>query len=267
MAFLKFVGIPVLDTIMVAINPTIFDQQINLESFLFIRWIGLFFCYYALMEYFFRVTIGKLITFSKVATEEGYKPTFGAILLRTACRIIPLLDAASFLGKTGIHDSISGTMVVPIKAVYADRPVEKKLISFAAPSIKLPPVSSLKLNVIMYFAFSLIALNILAYLNKSYHYKNNNITRDQFEQLISKAPTYQRVDVIMYARPFYFGVIPGWFPNVFYIGYLLIVVMLVVWYNKDYTTEEDEVNILKIKRVLNDMKIRKFNARKISQEK
>lgn len=67
--------------------------------------------YYSLTEGLFGRSLGKLITGTVVVDENGEKPSFGVILKRTLCRLIPF-DSFSFLGSRGWHDSISETYVV-----------------------------------------------------------------------------------------------------------------------------------------------------------
>jgi uncharacterized RDD family membrane protein YckC len=68
--------------------------------------------YYMVMEGATGVTIGKLITKTKVVTESGDKPSFGQIAGRSFCRLIPF-EAFSFLGgNPGWHDTITSTFVV-----------------------------------------------------------------------------------------------------------------------------------------------------------
>lgn len=67
--------------------------------------------YYSLTEGLFGRSLGKLITGTVVVDENGEKPSFGIILKRTLCRLIPF-DGFSFLGSRGWHDSISNTYVV-----------------------------------------------------------------------------------------------------------------------------------------------------------
>lgn len=76
---------------------------------------------YLVLEYFFGRSFGKLITGGIVVNKNGLKPGFGAILIRTLCRLIPF-DALSFLGKSGRiwHDSLSNTYVVNKKALGQD---------------------------------------------------------------------------------------------------------------------------------------------------
>ncbi|SFD27508.1 RDD family protein [Flavobacterium phragmitis] len=69
--------------------------------------------YYLIFESLFARTMGKIITGCIVVNENGLKPNFKIICIRTVCRLIPF-DLFSFLGKSGRfwHDSISKTYVV-----------------------------------------------------------------------------------------------------------------------------------------------------------
>jgi len=69
--------------------------------------------YYNILEIFFSVTIGKLVTNTVVVDRNGNKPETNEILIRSLCRLIPL-EIFSFLGAPdkGWHDSISKTYVV-----------------------------------------------------------------------------------------------------------------------------------------------------------
>ncbi len=69
--------------------------------------------YYNLTEIFLSRTVGKFITKTIVVMEDGSKPDYKTILLRTICRLIPF-NALSFLGTPcrGWHDSLSKTYVV-----------------------------------------------------------------------------------------------------------------------------------------------------------
>ncbi|UII34354.1 RDD family protein [Fulvivirga ulvae] len=74
---------------------------------------GIIFGYYIIMEATFGKTLGKFVTGTKVVTENGEKPSAGAIVGRTFCRLIPF-EAFSLLGSQAIgwHDSIPGTRVI-----------------------------------------------------------------------------------------------------------------------------------------------------------
>jgi uncharacterized RDD family membrane protein YckC len=69
--------------------------------------------YYIFFEGVFGQTPGKMITGTKVVTENGEKPTIEMIMTRTLCRFIPF-EAFSFLNSNAIgwHDSLSKTRVV-----------------------------------------------------------------------------------------------------------------------------------------------------------
>jgi len=92
-------------------DPYFFDYMsetdMNLTGYL------IFVIYYSFFEITFGKTIGKMITGTKIIDVSGLKPTTGAIIGRSFCRIIPF-EAFSFLGSSGIgwHDSFSGTLVV-----------------------------------------------------------------------------------------------------------------------------------------------------------
>jgi uncharacterized RDD family membrane protein YckC len=75
--------------------------------------------YYILTEGFLGRSIAKFITGTVVVDENGRKPSFGIIIKRSFCRIIPF-DGLSFLGDRGWHDSISDTYVVNKKDLDLD---------------------------------------------------------------------------------------------------------------------------------------------------
>jgi uncharacterized RDD family membrane protein YckC len=82
----------------------------TLFSYLFA--LTVFGSYYAFMEGIFGLTIGKLITGTRVVNQEGRLPSFSAILLRTLSRFVPL-EPFSFLGSSrGWHDRWTDTWVV-----------------------------------------------------------------------------------------------------------------------------------------------------------
>ena len=80
-----------------------------------ITWI-IFVIFYCILESLSQRTIGKLITQTKVVLENGEKPSFETIIIRSLCRIIPF-EPFSFLGDLpkGWHDTLSKTFVVDIK--------------------------------------------------------------------------------------------------------------------------------------------------------
>ncbi|WGH74304.1 RDD family protein [Tenacibaculum tangerinum] len=86
----------------------------RLEEFFWGFVIGFF--YYSFFEALTGRSLAKLITNTKVVDENGNKPTFEMILVRSLCRYIPF-NAFSFLGSdaVGWHDSLSKTRVIKIK--------------------------------------------------------------------------------------------------------------------------------------------------------
>jgi uncharacterized RDD family membrane protein YckC len=69
--------------------------------------------YYALSEFFSGVTLGKLLTGTRVVTEAGGAPGFQQLLVRSVARLVPL-ESLSFLGAppVGWHDRWSRTRVI-----------------------------------------------------------------------------------------------------------------------------------------------------------
>ncbi len=84
------------------------DAMFNLVT------IAVFVIYYVLLEASFGQTFGKLITRTKVIGENGGKPGFGQVLVRTFVRFIPF-EPLSVLFKQngrGWHDWLPSTYVV-----------------------------------------------------------------------------------------------------------------------------------------------------------
>lgn len=77
--------------------------------------------YYLFLESLFGRTIGKIVTGSVVVDENGLKPSFKIIFIRTLCRLIPF-EALSFLSKSARfwHDYFSKTYVVEKKDLEQD---------------------------------------------------------------------------------------------------------------------------------------------------
>ena len=71
--------------------------------------------YYSFLEAATGRTIGKFITKTKVVDENGKRPDFGTIVLRSLCRFIPF-EPFSFLGaeSSGWHDKLSKTWVIDV---------------------------------------------------------------------------------------------------------------------------------------------------------
>ncbi|MFD2725111.1 RDD family protein [Hyunsoonleella rubra] len=79
-------------------------------------------------------TLGKFITKTMVVMEDGTKPTFQDILIRSLCRFIPF-EAFSFLGSEGRgwHDSMSNTYVVDIEKFKAKKESQNELDQIGVP--------------------------------------------------------------------------------------------------------------------------------------
>ena len=69
--------------------------------------------YFSILEGSTGRSLAKFITRTRVVDENGKKPPFGRIVLRSLVRYIPF-EAFSFLGEspTGWHDKFSGTLVI-----------------------------------------------------------------------------------------------------------------------------------------------------------
>lgn len=74
-----------------------------------------FFVYYLLSEYFFKKTIGKLITRTSVVNIDGNVPSLIQILIRTIVRLLFIFDMMLLVLKKQperLHDLWSNTIVV-----------------------------------------------------------------------------------------------------------------------------------------------------------
>ncbi|MGJ8685182.1 MAG: RDD family protein [Nonlabens sp.] len=79
-------------------------------------WIGLLmFAYYVIQEAIWDKTLGKIITGTIVVSEKNEKPDLSEILMRTACRFIPLEALSYLFMKDGFHDIFSKTKVIEEK--------------------------------------------------------------------------------------------------------------------------------------------------------
>jgi uncharacterized RDD family membrane protein YckC len=87
-------------------------SQATMSLIVYGLFIIAFFLYFVFMEYKFQKTIGKFLTKTKVVMNDGRKPELSDILIRTACRLLPL-DRISFLfTRNGFHDRLSNTIVI-----------------------------------------------------------------------------------------------------------------------------------------------------------
>lgn len=74
--------------------------------------IGVYYCYYLILETITGQTIGKYFTKTKVVSNDETKSSFGKILIRTILRMIPF-DCFSYLAfSQGIHDKYSQTKLI-----------------------------------------------------------------------------------------------------------------------------------------------------------
>jgi uncharacterized RDD family membrane protein YckC/type II secretory pathway pseudopilin PulG len=89
----------------------------------FLGW-GTSLLYYIVFEGIWQRTPGKWITGTKVVTKDGRQPSFGKIVGRSFCRLIPF-NALSILFGAPVawHDSIPGVYVVP--AEYTPEQVQQ----------------------------------------------------------------------------------------------------------------------------------------------
>lgn len=73
------------------------------------------FAYYSFFEGIWARSPGKWIFRTRVVTDEGLKPTYGKVAVRTVCRFIPFEPFSFLFGDRGWHDKLSGTTVVSTK--------------------------------------------------------------------------------------------------------------------------------------------------------
>jgi uncharacterized RDD family membrane protein YckC len=73
--------------------------------------IAWFVAYYLFFEGVWARTPAKFMLGTVVVGEDGGKPPFGKIVIRTLCRFIPF-EPFSFFGQRGWHDGMSDTRVV-----------------------------------------------------------------------------------------------------------------------------------------------------------
>lgn len=74
--------------------------------------------YYAICEAAFGKTLGKLVTGTRVVMEDGSKPGFGTILLRTVIRFVPFEPLSALFGDGVMwHDSWSKTRVISTRGI------------------------------------------------------------------------------------------------------------------------------------------------------
>ena len=88
-------------------------QLIPAESYRFLL-LGSTFFYYAVSELLFARTVGKLVTGTSIVTTTDEDPVRSQLLLRTACRFLPLEPLSLLFSrqKLGWHDRLSKTKVI-----------------------------------------------------------------------------------------------------------------------------------------------------------
>jgi uncharacterized RDD family membrane protein YckC len=111
-----FIFIFILVTVLVIVAPkslSFFEGENRFQYYLF----GLIFSmiYFSLFEALTGRTLAKFITKTKVVTENGEKPNFKTILIRTLCRFIPFEPASFIFSDRGWHDKWSKTIVIDTK--------------------------------------------------------------------------------------------------------------------------------------------------------
>lgn len=89
-------------------------DEIGLWIFSVVVQLLLFASYFIILEGLFGITIGKLVTGTRVVNATGGKASWGQIVGRTFARAIPLEPLSFLFGDTttGWHDTLSGTRVV-----------------------------------------------------------------------------------------------------------------------------------------------------------
>lgn len=106
----------ILGVVIVIVSPeslSFFEKDNKLIHYLFNFIVAMI--YYSTFEFLTGRTIAKYITKTKVITENGEKPDFRTIIIRSLCRFIPF-EPFTYLGSesSGLHDQLSKTRVVEI---------------------------------------------------------------------------------------------------------------------------------------------------------
>jgi uncharacterized RDD family membrane protein YckC len=119
---LRFINF-IIDTLVIAVvyNSLNSHYQITQEpgtSRFNILTVVIFITYYTMFEWLTGKTIGKFLTKTKVIMENGSKISLGIAFLKSALRLIPLIQW-TYLGKvcSGFPDSFTNTIVIPDKEV------------------------------------------------------------------------------------------------------------------------------------------------------
>lgn len=119
--------------------------------------------YYIICESIWGVTVGKLITKTKVVDVNGKKPDFWRVLGRTLSRWIPFEFISFFFGNypVGLHDHLSGTFVVSKDMTEADaKKLDKEKIKNVTGNN-----SSKSLTIIIVFVVALFVISVIGILS------------------------------------------------------------------------------------------------------
>lgn len=84
----------------------------TVQLFFLFMYFAIIILYYTLLEGSKGKTLGKLITKTKVVTEDGDPITYKQAFLRTLCRFVPFEPFSAFFGLTMWHDQWTKTVVV-----------------------------------------------------------------------------------------------------------------------------------------------------------
>lgn len=94
------------------------DRLESMDLMLNLIGLGIYCLYYTLMEGLFGLTIGKLVTGTRVVDNATHaKPSLPRVLLRSLCRLLPF-EPFSFFGSKpgGWHDHLSNTRTIDKRA-------------------------------------------------------------------------------------------------------------------------------------------------------
>ena len=172
----------------------VFAHSGALEVVLIVLLCVVMFGYHLIMESVWQVTLGKLLTGTKVVDRLGNKPSFWKILGRTACRIIPF-EWISFLfhgHPIGLHDQLSGTLVVPSRLTPAEvqsiNPEELNKSSHSNPLVIILVI----VGVVMVFIASIgiFSAVVLASLNTARVKGNDAAIKASMDTIRTQAALY-----------------------------------------------------------------------------
>ncbi len=95
-------------------NPDM-DSFLGFTTIIYAATFVIMLLYYTLLESAKGKALGKLITKTKVVTEDGQPITYKQAFMRTIIRFVPLEFLSGFSGTTMWHDQWTRTMVVKDK--------------------------------------------------------------------------------------------------------------------------------------------------------